>query len=78
MRLLIGKYAGRLYNKGSAIPVAFWGSRIAARLIGDLSPGNVAPMVFGSLELIALALLAAYIPTRRATRLDPMIALRYE
>ncbi|MBA3440891.1 MAG: ABC transporter permease [Pyrinomonadaceae bacterium] len=53
-------------------------SRLLAAALIDLSPLD--PVTFGStsLFLAVVAMLATYIPARRATKVDPMVALRYE
>jgi len=53
-------------------------SRLLAAVLIDISPFD--PLAFGSVAgfLTVVALLATYIPARRATKVDPLIALRYE
>ena len=59
-------------------PLAFWGKSVAASLIRDLPTKSPLSIVFGSAVMIVVGLVAAYIPARRATRVDPMQALRCE
>ena len=53
-------------------------SRTLATLLYGVDPTDPASFVFGSTFLVIFALLASYVPARRATRIDPAVALRAE
>ena len=59
--------------------VVAWGlTRILHSLLFGITPTDPATFICSALLLTAVALLASYIPARRAARIDPMEALRYE
>jgi len=60
------------------LPVAWGFARLMASLIFGVTANDAATFVSIPLALIAAATLAIYIPARRATKIDPIVALRYE
>jgi ABC-type antimicrobial peptide transport system permease subunit len=61
-----------------SVPVALSTSRIIESLLFDTKPNDPRVLAIAVGILLSAALVAGYGPARRASRVDPMIALRHE
>ena len=60
------------------VPCAWAASRLIGSLLFGLKPGDPAALEFALFVIFAVCGTAAYLPARRASRVDPMQALRCE
>lgn len=79
LRLVLGQGI-RLALLGAAAGLA--GSLLLMRLLTsqlyEIKPGDPVTLAGAALLMLVVALAASYVPARRATKVDPMVALRYE
>jgi predicted permease len=60
------------------VPAALLSSRLVASMLFGLHGNDPFSLLAAVLVLLSIAALAGYLPARRASRIDPMVALRYE
>ncbi len=67
-----------LFGIALGIPCALAANQLIVSMLFGISSSDLPTITSVSLLLLTVALLAGYLPARRATRIDPMVALRTE
>jgi predicted permease len=60
------------------VPVTLAGDRLVSNMLFGLGPTDPLTLVGATVLLLIVAAIAGYLPARRASLIDPMVALRYE
>ena len=63
---------------GLGLLSSLWLARVLGSMLYEVTPADPVTLVSAAILLLFIALLAAYLPARRASRIDPISALRYE
>jgi ABC-type antimicrobial peptide transport system permease subunit len=61
-----------------SVPAALIVSRLVKSFLFETQPNDPGTLAFAGIVLVGAAILAGYAPARRASRIDPLVALRHE
>jgi putative ABC transport system permease protein len=80
VRSLIFREMGFMVLAGAAVglPLAYGLARLGESILFGVHAGDLSVYTLALALIAVIALAACYVPTRRATRVDPIVALRYE
>jgi len=80
VRALVLRQGAGLAGGGAALGLAaaLLGTRVLRGLLYEITPTDPATLIAGTLALVGVALLASYLPARRAARVAPMEVLRHD
>jgi ABC-type antimicrobial peptide transport system permease subunit len=80
VRALVFKEVGWMVLAGAVVglPSAYGLARVSESLFFGVHSGDITVYVVSLSVILIIAAIACYVPSRRATRIDPIVALRYE
>jgi predicted permease len=80
VRALVFKEVGWMVLAGVVVglPSAYGLARLSESLFYGVHAGDIAVYLISLSVIVMIAAIACYVPSRRATRIDPIVALRYE
>ena len=79
LKLVVGRgMALAIIGTAIGLVVSLALTRLMRSLLFEVTPTDWLTFLIASIVLLTVALLACYIPARRATKVDPLVALRYE